>query len=57
MLRMDQAATAFAKAIGGCSIQPMEMFVALIDQLQVHVDTLVDDLQAHIDTCVNEFYD
>ena len=35
----------------------MEMFVALIDQLQVHVDTLVDDLQAHIDTCVNEFYD
>ena len=31
--------------------------MALIDQLQVHVDTHVDDLRAHIDTCVNEFYD
>ena len=31
--------------------------MALIDQLEVHVDTLVDDLRAHIDTCVNEFYD
>ena len=53
----QSAATAFAKPIGGCSIQPLERFVALINQLQVHVDTHVDDLRAHIDTCVNEFYD
>ncbi|RVX04345.1 hypothetical protein CK203_018603 [Vitis vinifera] len=37
--------------------EPLERFVALINQLQVHVDTHVDDLRAHIDTCVNEFYD
>ena len=53
----QSATTAFANPIEGCSIQPLERFMALIDQLEVHVDTLVDDLRAHIDTCVNEFYD